>query len=148
MRNRIKNLPGKVVTQLSPAEAKELLRVKCLLDAGEVYPGMELFGVLLAAYPEAEMPAAEDGEPGGTDWQKLAWLLAIDFVPAFEGALPPGRPTKNKVSGIVAHIDEMVKTGRAKTKSHAFSIAERAGTFPGISDVRRAYYRERKKLSQ
>jgi hypothetical protein len=129
----------------SPTEAKAMLRNRHLQT--EAYaPGLNLLDVLLAAYPEAELPVGPDGEPGGTDWQRLAWALAIDFVPAFQAGGAPGRPVARK-DGLVEAVDRIMATGEASSITHACNIVERRKLFPEITDVRKAYYR-RKNLSR
>ena len=74
------------------AKAKELLRNK-YMQTEPYAPGLNLLEVLLAAYPQAQRPTSADGYPGGTDWQALAWAMAIDFVPAFQPGGAPGHRT-------------------------------------------------------
>lgn len=129
----------------SPAEAKAMLRNRHLQT--EAYaPALNLLEVLLAAYPEAQRPDGQDGAPGGTDWQRLAWALAMDFVPAFQPGGAPGRPV-TKQDGLVDAVDRLLATGEASSITHACNIVERRKLFPEITDVRKAYYR-RKKLSR
>lgn len=129
----------------SPAEAKAMLRNR-YLQTEACAPALNLLEVLLAAYPEAQRPPEPDGDPGGTDWQRLAWALAIDFVPAFQPGGAPGRPVARK-DGLVQTVDRIMATGEATSITHACNIVERSKLFPEITDVRKAYYR-RKKLSQ
>jgi hypothetical protein len=142
-----KRITNDSLTPLSKDEAMKLLRTKCLPDKEGLMPAMQLLGALMAAYPTARLPPQEDGEPGAVDWQTLAWLLAIDFVPAFQEGKPQGRTAVPRPE-IVSTIDSMINSGEAKSVKHACGRAEWLEIFPGVEDVRKAYYRERKKLSQ
>lgn len=122
--------------------AKGLLRNKYLQTEANA-PGLNLLEVLVAAYPQAQLPTGADGGPGGTDWQALAWALAIDFVPAFQAGGAPGRPEASK-DGLVEAVQALLTTGEATSITHACNIVERRKLFPEISDTRKAYYRRRK----
>ncbi|MDM7943389.1 MAG: hypothetical protein QUV35_12240 [Hydrogenophaga sp.] len=125
-----------------PTAAKAMLRSSYLQTEGYA-PALNLLDVLIAAYPEAQRPA-EDGEPGGTDWQLLAWQLAMDFVPAFQEGGAPGRPASGK-DGLVEAVEGLIASGKASSITQACNILERRAAFPEIEDVRQAYYRERRK---
>ena len=120
-----------------------MLRTKFLQTEPGYAPALNLLEVLLAAYPEAERPVSPDGEPGGTDWQMLAWRLALDFVPAFQPGKAQGRPPATK-DGLTEKVDQLVSSGEAKSLTHAFQIIDRRRLFPEIADARSAYYRRRK----
>lgn len=138
-------IDNSTVAPPSPAEAKAMLRNRHLQT--EAYaPGLNLLEVLLAAYPEAQLPDSTDGEPGGPDWQRLAWALAMDFVPGFQPGGTPGRPVAQK-DGLVDAVEHLLASGEASSITHACNIIERRALFPEITDVRKAYYR-RKKLSR
>ncbi|MBL8329336.1 MAG: hypothetical protein JNJ71_10825 [Rubrivivax sp.] len=126
-----------------PVEAKRLLRTRHLQTHPTVAPGMELLDVLLSAHPEAQLPPSDDGEPGGTDWQRLAWALAMDFVPAFQPGKAQGRPPARK-DGLVEAVERLIRSGEARTVTHACSIIDRRRMFPEITSARTAYYRRRK----
>jgi hypothetical protein len=143
MKSRITNTTH---APLDAAEAKKLLRNKYMQT--EAYaPGLNLLEVLLAAYPQAQRPTSADGCTGGTDWQALAWAMAIDFVPAFQPGGAPGRPVAKK-DGLVAAVEDLLRTKVARSVVLACKIIERRKLFPEITDVRKAYYRRRKKLSR
>lgn len=126
--------------------ARKMLRNK-YLQTEDYWPGLNLLEVLLAAYPETELPPFPDGEPGGTDWKKLAWALAMDFVPAFQPGGAPGRPAARQ-DGLIAAVEHLIDTGVATNITHACNIVDSRQLFPEITDVRKAYYRRRKNLSR
>lgn len=124
------------------ATAKAMLRSSYLQTEGYA-PALNLLEVLIAAYPEAQRQTAENGEPGGTDWQRLAWAMAIDFVPAFQPGRAPGRPASGK-DGLVEAVERLVASGEASSITHACNMLEHRAAFPEIVDVRKAYYRRKK----
>jgi hypothetical protein len=127
-----------------PDEAKALLRTS-YVQTGDVAPALDLLLLLWAAYPEAINPPGEDGEPPSPNWQMIAWQLAMDFVPGFQEGKAQGRPAALD-DGLVECVKELMDSKVAKSINHSCRIIERRGLFPGIKDIRTAYYRRLKKL--
>jgi len=140
----MKRITNDTHVPISADEAKALLRTS-YVQTGDVAPAMDLLLVLLAAYPEAINPPGEDGEPPSPDWQRLAWQLALDFVPGFQEGKAQGRPAALD-DGLVECVKELMDSKVAKSINQSCRIIERRGLFPGIKDIRTAYYRRLKKL--
>lgn len=139
----MKRITNEQFNVTDPNQAKSLLRTRHL-QTDTVAPGLPLLDALVAAYPESQRPDA-DGVLE-TDWQDLAWRLAMDYVPAFQSGKAQGRPTARK-DGLVAAVEALLANGEASSITHACNILEVRKVFPEITSVRRAYYR-RKNLSR
>ncbi len=131
------------VPDLDPEEAKKLLRTKNLGVEGlsPIYEAME---VLRKAYPDAVRYL--EGGRRVTNWRRLLERVLYDFVPAFkEGKAQGRRPTEGK-SGLVRRVDDLVESGEARSKTHAFAKLHKE--FPESRDLKQTYYREKKKVAE
>jgi hypothetical protein len=139
---RIVNTADGRVPTLTRDEALKLLRTRHVDEDG-IQPLREAKEALYAAFPAAVR--TDESGARRVNLRRLLDEVLLEFVPAFQPGKAQGRPAA-RTDGLVACVERLVRSGEAKTITHACAIIDRRGLAPGIADARAAYYRRRKSL--
>ena len=139
MKRVINTLDGRV-PKMTREDALALLRTR-YVDEDGIAPLREAKEVLYAAFPQA----VKTDETGvrRVNLRRLLDEVLLEFVPAFQPGKAQGRPPARQ-DDLVAKVEQLVDSGEAKSKAHAFQIIDRRRLFPEIADARSAYYRRKK----
>lgn len=141
MKRTVNTLDGKVLT-LTREQALQVLHYKHVDEDG-IAPLREAKEVLYAAFPDAVR--IDDSGARRVNLRRLLDEVLLEFVPAFKPGKRQGRPPARK-DNLVARIDAMVRSGKARSIIHACRLADKDKLFEGITDTRTAYYRRKKSL--
>ncbi len=141
MRRIVNTIDGRVPA-MTRQEALELLRTRYVDEEG-IAPLREAKEVPYAAFPDAVR--VDNSGARRVNLRRLLDEVLLEFVPAFQPGKAQGRPPARK-DNLVAQIDEMVRSGKARSIIHACRLADKDELFEGITDTRTAYYRRKKSL--